>query len=58
MAKIHEDFVILKISRVAKDNEELSGVVTDEMAITVAGLVEELIKEGGTDCVVELETGS
>ena len=53
MAKVHEEYVIVKISKLVKDNADIGPVVTDEISETIVEAVESLI--GDSSFVVELE---
>ena len=55
MAKIVSDAVIIEISRIAKDDQELVSLVNEEMVITLEQVVQQLVGEGA---VVEVKTGS
>ena len=53
MAKIVSDAVVIEISRIARDDQELSSIVNDDMAATLQQVVEQLVGEGA---VVEVKT--
>ena len=53
MAKIVGDAVVIEISRIAKDDEHLSSVVSEDMVATLQQVVEQLVGEGA---VVEVKT--
>ena len=56
MAKILEEYVAIKISKIAKDddNTELN-VFDDEMANTLADAVDQILKSTGVQgCIVEV----
>ena len=55
MAKIVSDAVVIEISRIAKDDQELVSLVNEEMVITLEQVVQQLVGEGA---VVEVKTGS
>jgi hypothetical protein len=55
MAQINEEYIVIKVSRIAKTGEELPSVVTKEVSSTICSLVEEILSESG--CVVEIESG-
>ena len=53
MAKIVSDAVVIEISRIAKDYEHLSSVVSEDMVATLQQVVEQLVGDGA---VVEVKT--
>jgi hypothetical protein len=53
MAKVYEEYVIVKISKLVKDNCDPATVITDEISETIVEAVESLI--GDSSFVVELE---
>lgn len=53
MAKIASEAVVIEISRIAKDNEELDSVVTQEVVETLEQVVQQLVGDGA---VVEVKT--
>ena len=53
MAKIVSDAVVIEISRIAKDDENLTSVVDESMVATLQQVVEQLVGEGA---VVEVKT--
>lgn len=53
MAKIHSDAVVIEISRIARDGEQLSSIVTEEITSTLEAVVQELVGDGA---VVEVKT--
>lgn len=53
MAKIASEAVVIEISRIAKDNEELDSVVTQEVVETLEQVVQQLVGDG---TVVEVKT--
>jgi len=53
MAKIVSDAVVVEISRIAKDDEQLESIVNDDMVATLQQVVEQLVGEG---IVVEVKT--
>jgi hypothetical protein len=55
MAKIVSDAVVIEISRIAKDDQELVGLVNEEMVSTLEQVVQQLVGDGA---VVEVKTGS
>lgn len=46
MAKIIEDNIVIKISRIAKEGDKLSSVVTDELIATLETVAAELLGDG------------
>jgi len=53
MAKIHEEIIIIKLSKLVKDSEGgAPGVVTDDILAALASVAEEL---AGSGVVVEAE---
>ena len=52
MAKIVEDQIIVDISRIAKDGDNLDSVITDEIITTLEQVVQQLVGEGA---VVEVK---
>lgn len=55
MAKLVSDAIVIEISRVARDGEELAPIVSPEMNGTLEAVVQELVGDGA---VVEVKTGS
>ena len=53
MAKIVSDAVVIEISRIAKDDEQLDSVVNDEIVGTLEQVVQQLVGDGA---VVEVKT--
>jgi len=58
MAKLAEQFVILKVSKAvsSSDSDNLE-VLTDELVETIRGVIQELLSEtdGGPGCIVDIE---
>jgi hypothetical protein len=52
MAKIVEDHVVISISRIAKEGEDLPSLVTDEVTSTLEAVAQELVGEGAVVEVV------
>ena len=52
MAKIVSDAVVIEISRIAKDDEELSSIVSSEVIETLEQVVKQLV---GDAAVVEVK---
>jgi hypothetical protein len=55
MAKIVEDQIVINISRIAKDEDTLPGVVTQEMLQTLDAVVTELVGAGAVIEVIAAE---
>jgi hypothetical protein len=53
MAKIVSDAVVIEISRIAKDDQDLATVVNDEVIATLEQVVQQLVGDGA---VVEVKT--
>lgn len=54
MARIHEEHVIIKVSKLAADGEEVQMVVTEELRAAIAAVAKELLFETvGTHIVIE-----
>lgn len=51
MAKIVSDALVVEISRIARDNESVESIVTEEMLSTLEAVVQEL---AGDSAVVEV----
>jgi|TARA_R110000803_G_scaffold163762_1_gene227453 hypothetical protein len=54
MAKIVEDIVAIKLSKIAKDDAEASTIITEEIASQLEAVVQELV---GDAVIVELVRG-
>lgn len=52
MAKIQSDGILIEISRIAKDDEHLESIVTQEMLAMLEQVVNELV---GAGAVVEVK---
>lgn len=52
MAKIHSDAIVIEISRIAKDSDDLTSVVSAEMLETLEQVVQQLVGDGS---VVEVK---
>ena len=50
MAKIYEEVLTIKISRLVKDNQEVESVLTKDLIDQVEAIVQELV---GPDAIVE-----
>jgi len=53
MAKIVSDAVVIEISRIAKDDQDLASVVNEEVISTLEQVVQQLVGDGA---VVEVKT--
>ena len=53
MAKIVSDAVVIEISRIAKDDQDLGPVVDTEMVATLEQVVQQLVGDG---VIVEVKT--
>ena len=53
MAKIVSDAVVIEISRIAKDDEDLASAVDPEMVATLEQVVQQLVGDGA---IVEVKT--
>jgi len=51
MAKIHEELIVIKLSKLHKDDEKTSEIVGDEVAASLEAVVQELV---GTGVIVEV----
>jgi hypothetical protein len=52
MAKIVEDQIIIDISRIARDQEQLKSIVTEEFTTTLEEVIQQLV---GESAVVEVK---
>lgn len=52
MAKIHEEIIVIKLSKLVKESDAVSSVVTDDLVAALASVAEEL---AGAGVVVEAE---
>lgn len=52
MAKIHEEVIVIKLSKLVKDDEEASSVVNNETLAALEQVTQELV---GNSAVVEIE---
>lgn len=52
MAKIHEEVVVIKLSKLVKDSENAQTVASDEIVEALASVAEEL---AGAGVIVEVE---
>jgi hypothetical protein len=51
MAKIHEEHIVIKVSKLHKDNEHVDTIVSDDTTVSLEAIVQELV---GADVVVEI----
>ena len=54
MAKIVSDTIVIEISRIAKQDQELGAVINEELITTLEQVVNQLVGDGA---VVEVNTG-
>jgi phosphohistidine swiveling domain-containing protein len=52
MAKLHEEVLVIKVSKLVKDSEQASGLVTEETITSLEAVVQELT---GPTTLVEIE---
>lgn len=52
MAKIIEDVIVVKFSKIVKDSEQKPDIVSDDIVSTIEQVVQELVGDG---VVVEVE---
>jgi hypothetical protein len=52
MAKIHEEIIVIKFSKLTKDNEDAESVATREFVESLQAVAEELV---GSGTIVEVE---
>ena len=52
MAKIHEEIVVIKFSKLVKDSDSVEVIANDELVTSLGAVAEEL---AGTGVVVEAE---
>jgi hypothetical protein len=53
MAKIHEEIIIVKLSRLVKEGQDVDALVTEDLVNSLQAVVEELTGTPGV--VVEIE---
>ena len=51
MAKIYEEDVLIRISKIVREDEDGVAIVTDDMCSTIEQVIGELVAD---DCVVEV----
>ena len=52
MAKIHEEVVVIKLSKLVKDDAEVDAIATDDIVVALQSVAEEL---AGAGVVVEAD---
>lgn len=52
MAKIYEEVIVIKLSKLVKNNEEENPLVTDDTTFALEQVVQELV---GNNVIVEIE---
>lgn len=52
MARIHEEHIVIKISKIAPQDGDVASVITDEMVAALQEVAQHLIAESTTDQVV------
>lgn len=52
MAKVHEEVVVIKLSKLVKNNDKIENVVTDEIISALEQVAQELV---GADIIAEVE---
>ena len=52
MAKIHEDIVVIKLSKLVKDDASVATIATDDIVVALQSVAEEL---AGAGVVVEAD---
>jgi hypothetical protein len=52
MAKIHEEIIVIKLSKLVRENDKSESVVTEDLITGLTAVVEELV---GSGIVVEIE---
>lgn len=55
MAKVHTEVIIVKISKLVKDNDNQSVIASDEIKNSLEAIVQELV---GENIIVEIEEGT
>lgn len=51
MAKIHEELIVIKLSKLHKDDEKITEIIGDDVAASLETVVQELV---GAGVVVEV----
>jgi hypothetical protein len=52
MAKIHEEALVIKLSKIFKDNDDATSALTADTIAAIEQVVQELV---GSDVIVEIE---
>jgi len=52
MAKLHEEVLVIKVSKLLKDSETITGIINDEVLQSLEAVVEEL---AGAGTLVEIQ---
>jgi hypothetical protein len=55
MAKVHTEVIIVKMSKLVKDNDNQSVIASDEIKNSLEAIVQELV---GENIIVEIEEGT
>ena len=53
MAKLHEEVVVVKVSKLLKDSDTATAILNDETVASLEAVVQEL---AGTNVLVEIES--
>jgi hypothetical protein len=51
MAKIHEEIIVVKLSKLVRDNESAGAIAGEETVANLEAVVQELV---GSDAIVEI----
>lgn len=51
MAKIHEELVVVKLSKLYKDGNDIDNILNDEIVASLETIVQEVV---GNDVIVEI----
>ena len=57
MAKVHEEVIVITVSRLLKKNEEALPILTGNLIESIEEVVQELVGTATGDVVVEVTTG-
>ena len=52
MAKVHEEVIVIKLSKLVKDSQNVQSVVTDDIISALEQVTQELV---GSDVIAEVE---
>ena len=52
MAKIHEEIIVIRLSRLVKETDQPESAVTEDLIVSLTAVMEELV---GSGIVVEVE---